>query len=291
MSDVRATGARKWLGYLGVVVVFAVVCGFLAHWQWSRHEEKTAVVHQLEQRYDAAPVPLDEAVPALDSYDPALEWQPVSMTGTYAADETLLVRNRPLNGQPGFEVLVPFRVTGGDVFVVDRGWVPTGNDQDTPDAVPAPPTGEVTVTARLKPGEPALGDRTGVAGTNQIATIQLSEVQKRVDGEIYSASYGQLASESPAPAEAPVKASAPEIDTGLNLSYFVQWIMFAVGAFGFLFYVFRQERRNRDLDDADLDDAGPDESPGAAAARDRRRTARPRADHEEEDELLDAAGR
>jgi cytochrome oxidase assembly protein ShyY1 len=287
VSDVRATGARKWLGYLGVVVVFAVVCGFLAHWQWSRHEEKMVVVHQLEQRYDAAPVPLDEAVPALDSYDPALEWQPVSMTGTYAADETLLVRNRPLNGQPGFEVLVPFRVTGGDVFVVDRGWVPTGNDQDAPDEVPAPPEGEVTVTARLKPGEPALGSRTGVPGTNQIATVQLSEVQARVSGTIYSAAYGLLQSETPAPAEAPVKASAPEIDTGLNLSYFVQWIMFAVGAFAFLFYVFRQERRNRALDEEGADG---DEARVREAERARRRAARPLADNDAEDELLDAAG-
>ena len=82
-----------------------------------------------------------------------------------------------------------------------------------------------------------------------------------------------------------MKASAPEIDTGLNLSYFVQWIMFAVGAFGFLFYVFRQERRNALLDAAD------DETPEEAAERERRRASRPRADHEEEDELLDAAGR
>jgi cytochrome oxidase assembly protein ShyY1 len=204
VSDARTTGARKWLGYLGVVVVFAVVCGFLAHWQWSRHEEKTAVVHQLEQRYDAAPVPLDEAVPDLDSYDPALEWQPVT-------------RN----------------------------------------------------------------------GTNQIATVQLSEVQARVSGTIYSAAYGLLQSETPAPAEAPVKASAPEIDTGLNLSYFVQWIMFAVGAFAFLFYVFRQERRNRAIDEEGADG---DEARVREAERARRRAARPLADNDAEDELLDAAG-
>jgi len=290
VSAARPVAPTKWLGYLGVVVVFAIICAFLAHWQWSRHEEKMAVVHQLEQRYDAAPVPLQEAVPTLGAYDPGLEWQPVTMTGRYLEDETLLVRNRPLNGQPGFEVLVPFQVSGGDVFVVDRGWVPTGNAQDAPDLVPAPPSGEVTVVARVKPGEPAVGDRTGVPGTNQIATIQLSEVQARVDGDIYSGTYGLLASEDPAPAEAPVKSSAPEIDTGLNLSYFVQWIMFAVGAFAFLFYVFRQERRNRELDEAD--ESGDDSRDGRRGAEAKRRAAaRPRADHEVEDELLDAAGR
>jgi len=284
----RAVLSKKWLGYLGVVVAFALICAMLANWQWNRHEEKMAVVHQLEQRYDAAPVSVAEALPSLDSYDAADEWQPVEMTGRYLVDETLLVRNRPYNGQPGFAVLVPFRIDGGDVFVVDRGWVPTGNDQDAPDEIPAPPSGEVTVTARLKPGEPAVGDRTAVAGTNQIATIQLSEVQKQVDGAIYSAAYGQLMAESPTPARAPVKYAKPEIDTGLNLSYFVQWIMFAAGAFLFLFYVIRQEQRNNRADAEEALEDGDDER---ADERRRRRAARPRHDDDVEDEILDAVGR
>lgn len=283
MTNIRFALSRRWLGYLAVAVVFAIICVFLAHWQWSRHDEKLAVVHQLEQTYDADPVPLAQALPELSSYDAAQEWQPVEMTGRYLADDELLVRNRPLNGQPGFEVLVPFRTTQGDVFVVDRGWVPTGNAQDSPDVVPAPPSGDVTVVARLKPGEPAVGDRTGVPGTNQIATIQLSEVESRVGQPIYSAAYGLIVSESPAPATAPVPSTKPEVDTGLNLSYFVQWLMFAVGAFGFLFYVFRQEYRNQNADD--------DELVEREAERQRRRDARPRHDNDVEDEILDGVRR
>jgi cytochrome oxidase assembly protein ShyY1 len=293
MTGFRLLLSKKWLGYLGVVVAFALICAMLANWQWNRHEEKMAVVHQLEQRYDAAPVPVDAVLPGPSSYDPADEWQPVEMTGRYLVDETLLVRNRPYNGQPGFAVLVPFQIDGGRVFVVDRGWVPTGNDQDAPDVVPAPPTGEVTVIARVKPGEPAVGDRTAVAGTNQIATIQLSEVQKQVDREIYSAAYGQLLSEDPTPASAPVKYAEPEIDTGLNLSYFVQWIMFAAGAFLFLFYVIRQEQRNSRADAeeaaaaADRGDSGVDDP----RRRERRPRTRPRHDDDVEDEILDAVSR
>lgn len=287
MTGWRSVLTSKWLGYLGVVVAFAIICGMLANWQWNRHEEKMAVVHQLEQRYDAPAMPLDEALPALDSYDPADEWQPVEMTGRYRVDETLLVRNRPYNGQPGFAVLVPFQTDGGGVFVVDRGWVPTGNDQDAPDEIPDPPVGEVTVTARLKPGEPAVGDRTAVAGTNQIATIQLSEVQKQVDGAIYTAAYGQLMAEDPSPAAEPVTYAEPEIDTGLNLSYFVQWIMFAAGAFFFLFYVIRQEQRNSRADAEE----GLDDTDGRDDDRRRRRDARPRSDNDVEDDILDSVSR
>lgn len=283
MTGWRFALSGRWLGYLAVAVVFAIVCGVLAHWQWSRHEEKTAVAEQLERNYDAEPVPLAELVPDPAHLDPAVEWRPVTVTGRYLVDEELLVRNRPFNGQPGFEVLVPLELADGDVFLVDRGWVPTGNAQDAPDEVPAPPTGEVTVTVRLKPGEPRVGDRTDIAGTNQVATIQLDDVAARLDEPLLTGAYGLLASEDPAPATRPVPSVEPEIDTGLNLSYFVQWLMFAVGAFAFLFYVVRQEHRNRTAD--------PDELEEREAERRRRRTARGGTDDEAEDALLDAAGR
>lgn len=283
MNSWRFALSGRWLGYLGVAVVFAIVCGFLAHWQWARHEEKMLVAEQLDRNYDAAPVPLTDLVPDPERLDPDVEWRPVTLTGRYLAEDELLVRNRPFNGQPGFEVLVPFRTTAGDVFLVDRGWVPTGNAQDAPDEVPAPPSGEVTVVARLKPGEPRVGDRTGIAGTNQVATIQLDEIAAQIDRPLWTGSYGLLASEDPAPTLRPAASVEPEIDTGLNLSYFVQWLLFAVGAFGFLAYVVRQEHRNRLADEDELDER--------EEARRRRRAARPRDDAEIEDEILDTAAR
>ncbi len=53
-----------------------------------------------------------------------------------------------------FEVLVPFQLDDGRVIIVDRGWEPPGEHQPDPDSVPAAPRGEVTVIARLRPGEP-----------------------------------------------------------------------------------------------------------------------------------------
>jgi hypothetical protein len=46
--------------------------------------------------------------------------------GEYLTDDTLLARNRAHGGTSAFEVLVPFRTVDGDVFLVDRGWVPPG---------------------------------------------------------------------------------------------------------------------------------------------------------------------
>ena len=90
---------------------------------------------------------------------PADEWRPVTLEGEYLADEQLLVRNRPHGGTAAFEVLVPFRLDDGRVLLIDRGWVPPGEDQPLPDEIPAPPEGEVTVIARLRAAEqlPASG--------------------------------------------------------------------------------------------------------------------------------------
>jgi cytochrome oxidase assembly protein ShyY1 len=150
----------------------------------------------------------------------------VRVRGTYLADRTLLVRNRPLDGVYGYEVLVPLRTAGG-LFVVDRGWIPGGETASRPDSVPAPPEGEVEVTARLRPAEPA-DDRRPPAG--QVYRIDLTAIQGLLGEPVYQA-YGVLAAESPAPSSAPQALPEPSGDLGPHLSYAVQWVGFALTAY------------------------------------------------------------
>lgn len=235
------TGMRRWGGYLALVIVFAVACGLLSWWQWARRAEAVAEIDRVAGNYDAAPVPVADVLPKLDTWTEADEWMPVELTGHYLADDQLLVRNRPYNGASGFEVLVPFELDDGRVFVVDRGWVPVGSSVEAPDAVPAPPDGAVTVVARLKEGEPTLPGRTAPAG--QLATIHLPSVAELVGEQTYTGAYGLLASEDPAPAERPAPAVKPEADEGPHLSYALQWIAFGILAFAALIWAFRRERR------------------------------------------------
>ncbi len=234
-------GVRRWGGYLAVVVVFAIACGLLSWWQWARRAEAVAEIERVAVNYDATPVPVADALPALDAWSEDDEWLPVELTGRYLVDQQLLVRNRPYNGSSGFEVLVPFELEDGRIFVVDRGWVPIGSSIEAPDAGPAPPDGELTVVARLKPGEPTLLGRTAPEG--QLATIHLPSVAELVGDETYIGGYGLLASEEPAPAERPAPALRPEADEGPHLSYALQWIAFGLLAFIALIWAFRRERR------------------------------------------------
>ncbi|MFD1713530.1 SURF1 family protein [Amnibacterium flavum] len=275
MRNWRFVLSKRWFGYLAFAVAFAIACVFLSNWQLSRRAEKVAEIDRVTGNYDATPVPLDDLIPTLTSYSEDDEWHPVTMTGVY--EDELLVRNRPLNGKAGFEVLAPLRLDDGSVFVVDRGWVPAGNTTEDEMDVPTAPTGEVTVVARLKAAEPALPGGTSDEGV--LASIQPTEVAKIVGGDVYSATYGLVVSESPAVAEMPVASVKPEPDEGPHLSYAFQWLVFAIIGFAGLGVAIRQEYRYRNAED-------PAEQE-RAARRERKRAAK-RTDSDEEDELIDA---
>jgi cytochrome oxidase assembly protein ShyY1 len=258
-------------------VAFAVACGFLANWQFSRNAEREEQLALVEANYDATPLPLSELIPPGASFDPGDQWHPVEVTGRYLPDDQVLVRNRPHGGTSAFEVLVPFLTTEGRMIVIDRGWVPPGQDQPAPDVIPAPPTGEVTVVARLKPGEPLpRSGRTAPAG--QVPTIHLPLITGMTDADAPAVTdaYGLMVSEDPAPAARPSPLESPSEDPGPHLSYAIQWILFAIMGFVFIWYMIRTERRHRREDGEEHGDGSPRET-----RRDR--------DMAEEDALLDAA--
>jgi len=239
--------SKRWFGYLALVLIFAIGCSLLAMWQLARRDDARAEIDRVEANWESAPRPIDEVLPTLDSFDPDTKWTPVVLNGEYLSDEQVLARGRPRDGNPGFEVLVPFRLDDGTVFIVDRGWIPVGNTGDTPEAVPAAPAGRVTVVARLKAGEPVVAGRSAPEG--QIATVHLPDLAERVGEPMYTGAYGLVASEDPAPATAPLQQVKPTPDEGPHLSYAFQWFVFGIMALGALVWAVRQEYRARNSED------------------------------------------
>jgi len=247
VSRWRFAFSSRWFGYLGLVIAFAVGCVFLSQWQFDRREEAAAEVSRVSDNWESEPVSLESVMPALDQFDVDSKWVSVALSGEYLPSEQLLVRGRPYGGQTGFEVLVPFQLTTGDVIVVDRGWVPSGNSQDAPDFVPAPPSGQIELVVRLKPSEPTVYGRSAPEG--QVATIHLPTVAELVDEPTYTGAYGLLASEIPAVDQTPLPYPKPALDEGAHLSYAFQWIAFGVLAFIGLGWAIRQEYRLVNEDD------------------------------------------
>ena len=284
--------SSKWLGYLLLAAVFATACVFLGRWQMDRRAETLAEINRVVNNYSATPVPFAQVKNQFSELDPAKEWTQVELKGTYDAGGQRVVRNRPLNGQPGYEVVVPFRLDTGETVVVDRGWLPIGNkNPGSPDSVPAPPAGEVTAVVRLKHGEPEL--QRG-APEGQLASIDLPTYASQLGYPLLTGAYGQLASETPPVAEMPLAFPKPSTDEGTHLSYSLQWFAFGVLMFVGFGYAARQQARNAAIDAEDDEDAPADGAVHAAvpAARRRpapRKRAKPTAE-EEEDALLDAQG-
>ena len=220
----------RWLGGLALAAVVAAVCVLLGTWQWDRREQAAARNAAVVANYDAAPVPVQDVAAVVDGVLPdGSEWTPVTARGRYLAEHTLLVRNRPLDGRPGYHVLVPLRLETGGVLVVDRGWVPTGATGLEPDVVPPPPEGQVEVVVRLRPPEPP-ADRDAPPG--QVDRIDTARVADLLPGEdVLAGAYGVLASEQRAPDVAPVLLPRPQTTEGPHLSYSLQWFVFAAGAF------------------------------------------------------------
>ncbi|MEX5268815.1 SURF1 family cytochrome oxidase biogenesis protein [Kocuria sabuli] len=246
MSDYRFLLSGKWVGWLLLACAAAALSLYLGGWQMDRNDHLVGENTKVTQNYRAEPLTGDEASAQFAAHDERLSWHPVELTGEYLPEDQVLVRNRPQNGRVGYEVLVPFRTEGGDVVVLDRGWIPTGSAANgMPDEVPEPPAGEVTVTARLRPGEPVV-DRGAPEG--QIATIELEELQERWGRSTGTAAYAEVFAEDPAPSVAPAPPPEPEIDSGPHLSYSLQWYAFAALFFVAYGYAARQQARNDEWD-------------------------------------------
>jgi cytochrome oxidase assembly protein ShyY1 len=135
-----------------MILAVAVTFPMLAAWQFDRWQEVRDEQERIEQRVEAAPVPIDQALPHdLDDQDAAdLEFQPVTATGTWVVEEQVAQRNRALQGRAGFDWLTPLALDDGTAILVRRGFVPTARPGSA-DPAPGPAqAGTVTVTGWLE---------------------------------------------------------------------------------------------------------------------------------------------
>jgi len=215
--------SRRWLTALAVAAIFAVACVFLGRWQWHRHEDKTARAEQINSHYFASPVPLSRAMPGpAVSLPPAEDWTLVTATGRYAAQNRMLVRNRPNKGVSGYEVVVPLELADGTSLLVDRGWIPSGPSATEPSPAPPTPAGVITVTGWLRVGEPSLG-RTLRPG--QLASINLAEARAQTEKPLYGA-YLIVRDEAGSSGGQIMRGQElekPDTGQGPHLAYALQW--------------------------------------------------------------------
>ncbi|WP_256840952.1 SURF1 family protein [Ornithinimicrobium cryptoxanthini] len=246
----------RWLGLLAVVAAVCVGFGWLGAWQLSvaQHDVVARIQAEREALVEA---PLQEVLAPHSAFTESAAAHPVVVEGEYDGAHQFLVPGRVLDGEPGFWVVTPLLVDGGEAVIeVMRGFV------TTPDQADVPPTQPVTVRGELAPGEsPYFGQDPlpeGQRGTIDLSSLANERPEQFYNGFIFATSEEpQLTSATVEPVPPPV-LTVGEIDWR-NLGYALQWWVFA--AFAVFMYV-------KMLRDAAQNDATQDEAAENDAAQD-----------------------
>jgi cytochrome oxidase assembly protein ShyY1 len=191
---------RRPIWLLGHVIAISAVLAFarLGVWQLDRLQEKQDRNRVIAERSDGPAVELTDV-----DWDRA-EYQHVTATGAFAAEDDHLIPYRSYQGTVGSHAVTPLVLDDGIAVLVLRGWVP---DEATP-----PPAGEVTVEGVLR--------RSGSARTS----VDVEELEDSLDRDLAPLYLQQLAPDPPG--DYPVVLDPPARDEGPHLSYAMQWFLF-----------------------------------------------------------------
>src|SRR5262245_39452849 len=154
----------RQLFWITFVVIGALSMVGLGVWQLGRLQERRALNAEIAGRVEQPPIELSNGPVDVDD----MEYRPVVASGTFDFSQEILLRNRALNGAPGYHVLTPLRIAGSEKAVlVDRGWIPYEAASPELRSVYATPDGTVTVRGLIRlsqarpsafgPADPPLG--------------------------------------------------------------------------------------------------------------------------------------
>ncbi|RKN03912.1 SURF1 family protein [Streptomyces radicis] len=230
--------SRQWVLLTLVALLLIPAMVWLGFWQLNRHEQRVARNDLISTSLDAPPVPMAELTGVGGAVDPDDRYRPVTATGVYDTDHEVVVRQRTDgDGVVGYHVLTPLVQADGTGVVVNRGWIPAGDDITRMPEVPGPPSGEVTVTGRLmadeSTGTTGIRERSGLPD-GMVMMISSAE-RAEAAGVPMLGGHLELSETSPALAEAeaagqPEMLSEPDhTGIGAHFAYAVQWWLFAAG--------------------------------------------------------------
>jgi cytochrome oxidase assembly protein ShyY1 len=246
-----------------LMVVIAAACVLAGTWQIARLQHKVGANDALRHNAHAAAVSVGTLLPLVGApgsppSSSHVQFRTVRLTGTYDATHQGLVRQRSVDDSTGFLVLTPMHTADGTLLVV-RGFVSDANATVAVPAVPAPPSGAVTITARVQPAE-TRHDQAASLRNGQLESINPGDQSARLGVPVYDG-YAELQSAQPGTSGLTAIPS-PDLSNPAggavepqHIAYIIQWYLFALLALAAPIAMVRAETRQQD--ERDFDDPAP----------------------------------
>lgn len=219
----------RWLLFLVFFPLF-IALGF---WQLQRAEEKKALQLQWQMNQAEASLMWPPSPGALDA---SLRFKPVVLKGHFDSAHQFLIDNQLQGGQSGYHVLTPLRLSEGPAVLINRGWIPLGENRGKVPVLPAISEGVVTIRGSVdrlhRVALKLQGATTPTDGWPAIVGVpEPGPLAQRLGYDV--APYQVLL--DPAEPDGWVRVwQVSHLDPGKNQGYALQWFLFA----GVTFIVF-----------------------------------------------------
>jgi surfeit locus 1 family protein len=123
---------------------------YLGLWQCNRFEEKNHLLEKLANRLNepvlqSRELPLNMNNPLeMENY----RFRQLTVKGTFLNDKQILLDNQLYEGRVGYRVITPLLISDHKILLVDRGWIPMGNNRQELPIIP-PRKGQITVVGMI----------------------------------------------------------------------------------------------------------------------------------------------
>ena len=230
----------RWIVFSLLVVLVSTSFFSLGLWQLRRYAQKVTLTEQLERRSTLPPIPYADAIQSYTlekdiQQSDAIYYRNVAIAGAFDVEREVLLRNRSLNGQPGYHLISPLVFADGRAVLVERGWVPLNADVFGKERT-APAAQELSIQAltlpEMTPATGMIGPKDPDGALEKTFYIDVERLQRQVPYRLEPL-YLRLLEQSPPqkPLEAgqpilPVGLSIPNVDRGPHMSYAIQWFAF-----------------------------------------------------------------
>jgi surfeit locus 1 family protein len=219
---------------IAAAAVFALTVS-AGNWQRHRAQEKTELGRQLQaaERAPRRNVP-SVVVPAAD-----VQHRSVEVRGRFVPELGFFLDNKVLRGTPGYQLVMPFNIAGGNVHVlVNRGWI-AWNDRTR---VPAVPTSlqEQSIQGRAVVPSSRFVELGPVERSGPLRQNLVLEREQRRTGLALQPWIIEQTSDAP---DGLARVwERPDMGVERHIGYAVQWYVFAT--LTVIFYVALGFRRN-----------------------------------------------